>query len=60
MKTKYEVADVFRLYGEAYKESHAMNGEQRKVMAAIMACRTVQLGGHQEVFLFSAFYFSSL
>jgi hypothetical protein len=49
MKTKYEVADVFRLYGEAYKESHAMNDEQRKVMAAIMACRTAQLGGHQEV-----------
>ena len=49
MKIKYEVADVFRLYGEAYKESHAMNDEQRKVMAAITACRTAQLGGHQEV-----------
>ncbi|MCI5221571.1 MAG: IS91 family transposase, partial [Candidatus Electrothrix sp. AR4] len=49
MKPEYEVADVFRLYGEAYKESHAMNDEQRKVMAAIMACRTSQLGGHQEI-----------
>ena len=49
MNPEYEVADVFRLYGEAYKESHAMNDEQRKVMAAIIACRTAQLGGHQEV-----------
>ncbi len=49
MKAKYEVADVFRMYGEEYKKTHAMSEEQRKVMAAIMVCRTAQLGGHQEV-----------
>ncbi len=49
MKAKYEVADVFRMYGEEYKKNHAMSDEQRKVMAAITVCRTAQLGGHQEV-----------
>lgn len=32
-----------------YRKNHAMTDEQRKVMAAIMACRTARLGGHQEV-----------
>ncbi len=49
MRPKYEVADIFRLYGEEYKMTHAMTTEQRKVMAAIMCCRTAQLGGHKEV-----------
>jgi len=49
MRAKYELADVFTAYGKEYKKTHAMNDEQRKVMAAIMACRTSQLGGHQEV-----------
>jgi Putative transposase/Transposase zinc-binding domain len=49
MKPQYEVADIFRRYGAKYKKTHAMNVEQRKVMAAIMACRTARLGGHSEV-----------
>ncbi len=49
MRQQYEVADIFRTYGEEYKKSHAMNTNQRKVMAAIMNCRTAQLGGHSEV-----------
>ncbi len=49
MKPRYEIADIFRKYGEEYRKNHAMTDEQRKVMAAIMACRTAQLGGHQEV-----------
>lgn len=49
MRPKYEVADIFRLYGEAYKTNHAMTTNQRKVMAAITSCRTAQLGGHSEV-----------
>ncbi len=48
MKPKFEVADIFRQYGEQYKNTHVMNGEQRKVMAAITACRTALLGGHSE------------
>lgn len=49
MRPQYEVADIFRLYGEEYKKTHAMTDNQRKVMAAITACRTAQLGGHSEV-----------
>lgn len=49
MRAQYEMADIFRQYGEQYKKSHGMNDDQRKVLAAIMACRTALLGGHQEV-----------
>lgn len=49
MKPKYELADIFREYGDEYRKTHAMTADQRKVMAAILACRTAQLGGHQEV-----------
>jgi hypothetical protein len=49
MKPRYEIADIFRRYGDDYRQNHVMNGDQRKVMAAILACRTAQLGGHQEV-----------
>jgi hypothetical protein len=49
MKPKYEVADIFRRYGKEYKSKYPMSEEQRKVMAAISACRTAELGGHSEV-----------
>lgn len=49
MKPTYEIADIFRKYGDEYRKNHTMTAEQRKVMAAIQACRTSQLGGHQEV-----------
>ena len=45
-----EVADVFRRYGEAYRESHGASlcTAQRRVMSAIELCRTAALGGHVE------------
>lgn len=49
MRPQYEIADIFRLYGDEYKKTHAMTDNQRKVMAAITSCRTAQLGGHSEV-----------
>ena len=49
MKPQHEIADIFRKYGDEYKKNHAMTDDQRKVMAAILACRTARLGGHQEV-----------
>ena len=49
MKPRYELADIFRRYGDDYRKKYAMTGEQRKVMAAITSCRTAQLGGHQEI-----------
>ena len=50
MPKKLEVADVFRRYGEAYRENHAASlaTGQRRVMTAIELCRTAALGGQME------------
>src|SRR3954447_3765955 len=45
-----EVADIFRRHGEAYRQAHAghLSRTERRVMGAIVACRTAVLGGHVE------------
>jgi hypothetical protein len=45
-----EVADIFRRHGAAYRANQAgsLTIGQRRVMAAIEACRTAALGGHVE------------
>jgi hypothetical protein len=45
-----EVADIFRRYGEAYRDQHdaSLSTAQRRVMTAIELCRTAALGGHVE------------
>ena len=50
MRPALEVADIFRHHGAAYREAHAghLSRDQRRVMAAIEACRTAALGGHVE------------
>ena len=40
-----ELADVFRLYGPAYRQAHRLPLHQSKLMWAIEACRTPALGG---------------
>ena len=47
---RWEVADVFRRYGETYRQQHgaSMSSQQRRVMTAIEVCRTAALGGHME------------
>jgi hypothetical protein len=49
-RPKLEVADIFRRYGEAYREQHgaSLSTAQRRVMTAIEVCRTAALGGHLE------------
>ncbi|HEY7615574.1 MAG TPA: transposase zinc-binding domain-containing protein, partial [Terriglobales bacterium] len=49
-RPKWEVADVFRRYAEAYREKHggSMSTAQRRVMIAIEVCRTAALGGQIE------------
>jgi len=44
----WEVADIFRLYGETYRRHHAVPPVQQKVMHDIEVCRTAPLGGHAE------------
>jgi hypothetical protein len=50
MRPELEVADIFRRHGPAYRQAHAghLGGTERRVMAAIEACRTPALGGHVE------------
>jgi hypothetical protein len=45
-----DVADIFRAHGPAYRLSQAghLSLGQLKVMSAIEACRTAELGGHVE------------
>jgi hypothetical protein len=45
-----EVADIFRQYGQAYRETHrgSLSYSQLRVMRAIEVCRTSALGGHVE------------
>jgi hypothetical protein len=45
-----EVADVFRRYGDAYRQQHgaSLSRAQGRVMTAIEQCRTAALGGHVE------------
>jgi len=50
-RPKPELADVFRRYGQAYRQKFGalMSTAQRRVMTAIQVCRTAALGGHVEV-----------
>ena len=49
-RPKLEVADIFRRYGEAYRQKFGswLSTAQRRVMTAIELCRTAALGGHVE------------
>src|SRR5579863_98681 len=50
MRPALEVADIFRRHGEAFRRTHDahLGRVERRVMAAIEACRTPALGGHVE------------
>ena len=43
-----EVADIFRRYGNQYRDKNRVNAQQYKVMKCIEHCRTAALGGHVE------------
>jgi predicted Zn-ribbon and HTH transcriptional regulator len=47
-RPRYEVADIFREYGEQYRRNHSLPLSHLKVMHAIEVCRTAYLGGHLE------------
>jgi len=47
-KPRYEVADVFRQYGDAYRRQYPVSWEQHKAMRDIVNCRTAALGGYVE------------
>jgi len=47
-KRQPELADIFRRYGENYRQNHYLSPEQSKAMHHIEICRTAVLGGHSE------------
>ena len=48
-RPRYEVADVFRKYGEQYRKENKMTAKQKAVMHAIENCRTSSFGYHADV-----------
>jgi hypothetical protein len=50
MPPRLEVADIFRRHGDAYRRARGahLGRVERRIMAAIEACRTAALGGHVE------------
>ncbi|MCB9421010.1 MAG: IS91 family transposase [Ardenticatenaceae bacterium] len=45
-KPAYELADVFRLFGDEYRQQYHVSHQQRLVMRDVVQCRTAALGGH--------------
>ncbi len=59
---RWEVADVFRLYGETYRLEHRLPDSHLRVMHDVEVCRTEELGGHEECCLacgYQGFAFNS-
>lgn len=44
-----ELGDIFRQYGEEYRENHKLSIPTLEVMSAIENCRTAKLGAHADV-----------
>jgi hypothetical protein len=47
-KPAFELADILRQDGPAYRQGHRLTHEQERVIDAIVNCRTAALGGHVE------------
>lgn len=47
-RPQWEVADVIRLFGDPYRQTYPVSPAHNRVMEAIVACRTAQLGGFAE------------
>ena len=45
---RFEVADIFRIYGDQFRQNIKLPVAQLKVMRHIEICRTAELGGHVE------------
>ena len=49
MRTKFELAQVVRLFWQELNRQRPLNGMQLKVLSKIIQCRTAVLGGHEQV-----------
>ncbi len=46
-KYKFELADIFRMYGEQYQKAHFLPLAHKKILQDIIDCRTSAMGGHR-------------
>ena len=53
--SKWELADIFREFGDSYRKSNRMPLSHQKVMHAVEICRTSYLGGHMKVCSFCGY-----
>ncbi|MEW6088072.1 MAG: transposase zinc-binding domain-containing protein, partial [bacterium] len=44
--SQIEAADIFRKYGDSYRQTHDLPLYQLRAMRSIEICRTKELGGH--------------
>jgi Putative transposase/Transposase zinc-binding domain len=45
-RARPDLADIFRRYGERFAQTHRVSAAEHKVIRAVTACRTEELGGH--------------
>ena len=48
-RPSFELADIVRAHGEAFRRSHALTAAEAAVLRDIVRCRTAALGGHLDV-----------
>ena len=48
-RPRFEVADVLRAHGDAYRVAHPVSPMQARVMRRLASCRTAALGGHRDI-----------
>jgi hypothetical protein len=47
-RPQYEVADIIKIFGQRFCEECQPNEYQKRVLNALLLCRTTALGGHKE------------
>ena len=48
-RPSFELADIVRAHGEAFRRSHVLTADQAAVVRDIERCRTAAMGGHLDV-----------
>ena len=43
---RFDIGAIFRDHADAFTQQNFLDSQQRRVLAAVTACRTAKLGGH--------------
>jgi hypothetical protein len=47
-RSRLELADILRLFGPSYAQTHAVSPVEQRIIDDLIACRTASLDGHLE------------